>query len=235
MLSTSNILGDSINTTNIMKVVPIGQTSPRSISSANSTHSNDSSTDISPGFLKIIMGPMFSGKTSSIIELHKKYSHTHMNVCVVNYAEDKRYSDTQLSTHDKIMIPCMNCLHLSELFEDGEAFMQHVECADVFMINEAQFFPDLKEYVIKLVEQYGKTVYVFGLDGDFRRNGFTQMMELIPYADEVEKKYSICKDCKDGTRALFSHRTAGGDEVKVIGSDNYIPLCRACYLKRDML
>lgn len=184
-----------------------------------------------PGFLKIVMGPMFSGKTSSIIELHKKYSHTHMNVCVINYAEDKRYSNTHLSTHDKIMIPCLNCLTLNEIFDDGEVFLQNVACVDVFMINEAQFFPDLKESVMKLVEHYGKTVYVFGLDGDFRRDGFKQMLELIPLADEVEKKYSICKNCKDGTRALFSHRTSGGDQVKVIGADNYVPLCRKCYLE----
>jgi len=191
------------------------------------------------GYLKIIMGPMFSGKTSSIIELYNKYKHTHFRVCIVNYAEDKRYSENQLSTHDKIMIPCLNLYNLKSIFNTNiynesmkvTQSSNIIDNIDIFMINEAQFFPDLKNTVLELVEKYNKTVYLFGLDGDFKRNGFQQFMELIPYADEVEKKYSICKECRDGTRALFSHRLSGGDEVKVIGSDNYIPLCRKCYLK----
>jgi len=186
------------------------------------------------GFLKIIMGPMFSGKTSSIIELNRKYSFTDMTILVINYAEDKRYSSNMLSTHDKIMIPCLNILKMEEIFQDItiENIDTNINDYDVILINEGQFMPDLKKYVIKLVEELNKIVYVFGLDGDFKRNGFKQMMELIPYADEIEKKYSICKECKDGTRALFSHRISDEKNIKVIGSDNYIPLCRKCYINK---
>lgn len=186
------------------------------------------------GFLKIIMGPMFSGKTSCIIELNRKYSLTDMKILVINYAEDKRYSSTMLSTHDKIMIPCLNILKMEDIFKPFviENMIRNINDYDVILINEAQFMPDLKEYVIELVEDYNKIVYIFGLDGDFKRDGFKQMMELIPYADEIEKKYAICKNCKDGTRALFSHRLTSETDVKVIGSDNYIPLCRKCYLDK---
>lgn len=212
----------------------------------NNKHLNNNDV----GFLKLIMGPMFAGKTSSIIELTKKYKYTNMNILVINYAEDKRYSENMLSTHDNIVIPCLNLLNLKDVlsFIDNGEMVHKIEDEgredetdvkqvekdvnyNVILINEAQFFPDLKEVVIKLVEKYCKIVYIFGLDGDFKRNGFTPMMELIPYADEIEKKYSICKNCKDGTRALFSHRLSNETEIKVIGSSNYIPLCRKCYLE----
>lgn len=177
------------------------------------------------GYLELILGPMYSGKTSALIELKKQYSFTKLKVCVINYAEDKRYDNTKLSTHDKVMIDCFNTLILQELNLD-----EFAQQYDVFLINEGQFFPDLFDSVKWLVDEKKRIVHVSGLDGDFQRNGFEQMMKLIPYADTVVKKYSICKNCENGTKALFSHRLSGEKEVKVIGADNYIPLCRKCYL-----
>lgn len=178
------------------------------------------------GYLTLIIGPMYSGKTTSIIELCRKYELSNLRTLVINYAEDRRYHDSMLSTHDKVMIPCKNIINLSDIVDE-----ETINNYDVFLINEGQFFSDLKDNVLKLVETHKKTVYVCGLDGDFKRNGFEQMMLLVPLADEIIKKYSICKGCMNGTRALFSHRITNEKEVKVIGSDNYIPLCRECYLK----
>ena len=176
------------------------------------------------GSLTLIIGPMFSGKTSTIIELHRKYNFSKIPNIVINYAEDNRYSDTMLSTHDKIMVPCMNTLKLSDVMTQ-----QTINNYDVFLINEGQFFDDIYDCVIQLVEKYNKTVYVCGLDGDFKRNGFSQIMKLIPLCDDIIKKKSICKGCEDGTNAIFSHRVSNEKQVKVIGSNNYIPLCRNCY------
>lgn len=178
------------------------------------------------GSLTLIIGPMYSGKTSTIIDLYRKYGFSTIPTMVINYAEDTRYSETMLSTHDKIMIPCVNIISLKDIITP-----ENIDNYQVFLINEGQFFGDLKECVIKLVEVHNKCVYVCGLDGDFQRNGFKQILDLIPYSDNIVKKYSICKSCEDGTKALFSHRLSNEKQVKVIGSNNYIPLCRRCYIK----
>ena len=180
------------------------------------------------GSLTLIIGPMYSGKTSSILDLYRKYGFSKINTLVVNFEEDKRYHESMMSTHDKNMIPCVNVIKLKDIMTP-----ENISNNEVFLINEGQFFDDLHECVIELVEKYNKTIYVCGLDGDFKRNGFEQIISLIPLADEVIKKYSICKGCEDGTRALFSHRITNEQEVKVIGADNYIPLCRKCYLQHN--
>lgn len=176
------------------------------------------------GYLSLIVGPMYSGKTTTILELKKKYDLTNMKSLVINYAEDKRYDSKLLSTHDKRKINCMNLYNLTDIMKQDI-----LQFYDIFLINEGQFFQDLKDVVIELVDKYNKKVYIAGLDGDFERNGFTQIKELYSYADEIIKKYSICVECKTGKRALFSYRLTNEREQKVIGADNYIPLCRSCY------
>jgi thymidine kinase len=180
------------------------------------------------GYLELIIGPMFSGKTSTIINLDKQYRFSKLKVCIINYAEDKRYDDSKLSTHDKVKVDCLNSLELKTILTENI-----INDHSVFLINEGQFFPDLYDYVTLLVEKYNKIVHVCGLDGDFKRDGFPQIMKLIPLADNIQKKYSFCMKCKNGKKALFSHRVSNETAIKVIGSDNYIPLCRKCYLDEN--
>jgi thymidine kinase len=100
----------------------------------------------------------------------------------------------------------------------------------VVLINEGQFFPDLCESVKRLVNLYKSHVYVCGLDGDFQREKFGQLLDLIPLSDKVDKLTSLCVQCKNGTRAIFSHRITNETDQKLIGSsESYIPLCRKCY------
>jgi thymidine kinase len=77
-----------------------------------------------------------------------------------------------------------------------------------------------------------KVVYVCGLDGDFERKKFGEILDLIPLCDKVNKLTSLCSICKDGTPALFSMRTTNEKEQTVIGSNNYLPVCRMCYNKK---
>lgn len=177
------------------------------------------------GYLELILGPMFSGKTTELIQHYKKYTYIGKRVIVINYAEDKRYHDEMLSTHDKIMIPCNFATTL------GELWPQMADEYDVIIINEGQFFADLYEVVLDMVEQKNKTVYICGLDGDFKRQKFGKILDLIPYADTVTKLNSLCSLCKDGKAGLFSHRITQETSQVVIGSDNYMPVCRGCYRK----
>ena len=100
--------------------------------------------------------------------------------------------------------------------------------AEVILINEGQFFTDLYEVVDDMLQK-GKKIYVCGLDGDFKRNRFGQILDLIPLCDKVTKLTSLCSICKNGTPGIFSKRITTEKEQTIVGSDNYIPVCRMCY------
>ena len=173
------------------------------------------------GYLELIVGPMFSGKTTRLINIYHDLYET-SNIKVINYSGDTRYHSSMLSTHDKIMIPCVFTNKLSDVCDE-----QHLENNDVVLINEGQFFPDLYDVVCNLVEKYKKRVYICGLDGDFKRRKFGALLDLIPICDKVVKLSARCHNCDN--HAIFSHRITAENEQVVIGSDNYVPLCRACY------
>ena len=177
------------------------------------------------GTLTMIIGPMYSGKTSTILDLYRIYGFSKISTMVINYAEDTRYSETMLSTHDKVMIPCVNVLKLEDIITP-----ENIEKYQVFLINEGQFFDDILETVIHWVENKQKIVYVCGLDSDFKRNKFGNFLELIPFCDNITKLQSLCMQCKNGEKALFSKRITNDESQIVIGSSNYIPVCRTCYL-----
>ena len=176
------------------------------------------------GYLEIILGPMFSGKTTALIQQYKKYTYIGKRVVVINYQGDTRYHDSLLSTHDKIMIPC--------IFSDNLAAVNVGE-KDVILINEGQFFSDIFEKVIEWVDAYKKTVIICGLDGDFQRNKFGRLLDLITYCNDVIKLNSLCALCRNGKSGIFSHRVSNEKSQIVIGADNYIPLCRQCYLHEN--
>lgn len=183
------------------------------------------------GYLELILGPMFSGKTTQIIQIHNNYSYIGKKVVVINFSEDKRYHDTMLSTHDRKMIPCILSDNLVDNWSNTlNPYYSEINEADVILINEGQFFKGLKEVVIDMIEKQGKIVYICGLDGDFKRQKFGELLDLIPYCDKVTKLTSLCSVCRNGKKGLFSCRVTKETAQVVIGSDNYKPLCRSCYL-----
>jgi thymidine kinase len=99
----------------------------------------------------------------------------------------------------------------------------------VILINEGQFFEDLYDWTENMVEKNNKEVYICGLDGDFNRQKFGTILDLIPLCDKVTKIMSICSICKNGKKALFSLRLSDNKEQVLIGSDCYKPCCRSCY------
>ena len=109
-----------------------------------------------------------------------------------------------------------------------EDISEKIMHADVILMNEGQFFDNLFSFVLMLLEKK-KIIYICGLDGDFKQKRFGELLDLIPICDKVYKMWSLCSKCKNGTRAIFSHRVINNTEQKLIGSDMYIPLCRKCY------
>ena len=185
-------------------------------------------TTNSNAYLEIILGSMFSGKTSRLVEIYKQCKFCNIPVLVVNHSCDNRYDDELLSTHDKVKIPCIKTNSLFEFWHKYYLDNDNIKKAEVILINEGQFFSDLYEVVDDMLQK-GKKVYVCGLDGDFKRHKFGQMLDLIPLCDKVTKLTSLCSICKNGTPGIFSKRITTEKEQTIVGSDNYIPVCRICY------
>ena len=195
---------------------------------------------MSSGYLELFIGPMFSGKTSKLLEIYKQNIFCKIPIIVINHSSDTRYHQTHLSTHDKIMIPCVQTTHLLKIWNydnledpiDEDLMNIHFQFreAKVVLINEGQFFPDLISCVEELLKEK-KKIYICGLDGDFERKKFGNILDLIPLCDKVTKMTSLCGICKDGTPGIFSLRLSSEKEQFLIGSDNYIPVCRECYEK----
>jgi thymidine kinase len=193
------------------------------------------------GYLELIIGPMFSSKTTRILEIYKQCQFCSIPVSIVNHTIDKRYHDTMLSSHDKIMAPCLQAHKLNDIWSDS-GFLESgnksdhyahklLRNSDVILINEGQFFDDLYEVVVDMLNN-NKKIYICGLDGDFERKKFGSILDLIPLCDKVSKLTSLCSLCKNGTPGIFSMRLSPETEQTIVGSDNYIPVCRKCYTKK---
>ena len=172
------------------------------------------------GWLELILGCMFSGKTSALEKIFKQHMVCGIDCIVINYHADKRYSNTMLSTHDKTTIPCIFAKNLNDI-TDG------ISKYPVILINEGQFFQDLVPWVDDRLKEK-KSIYVCGLDGDFQKNKFGTLLDLIPKADMYTKLTALCANCKSGAKAPFTYRKSDSKEQTLIGSDEYIPVCRAC-------
>ena len=191
-----------------------------------------SETFKSSGYLELIIGPMFSGKTSEIIEIYKKCVFCNIPVSIINHIIDNRYHDSMLSSHDKVMVPCLQTSELNQLWtEESNPSYEILRKSDVILINEGQFFPDLYEVVVDMLND-NKKIYISGLDGDFERKKFGFILDLIPLCDNVKKLKSLCSLCKNGTPGIFSMRLTQEKEQTVVGSSNYIPVCRKCYERK---
>lgn len=196
-----------------------------------------SSSSNSNGYLELIIGPMYSGKTSKLLEIYKQCKFCDIPVCVINHSLDKRYHESLLSNHDKIMIPCINVENLMDLWIEPTNCIEDkykLTSYEVILINEGQFFTDL-EIFVKLLLKHNKKIYICGLDGDFERKKFGQILDLIPICDNIIKLKSLCSICKNGTPGIFSMRISEEKYQTLIGSENYLPVCRSCYEKKFMI
>lgn len=191
----------------------------------------NSSRDFSSGYLELIVGPMFSGKTTKLIQIYneksEKYGKT--KCLAINYAMDKRYSeDPKIVSHDNISIDCYSIYDLSDFIENQTK--HHILLnSDYIFINEAQFFPNLLEQILFIKNKLNKHVILCGLDLDFKREKFGELMDLVPHANKLYKLTGKCntKDCCHPSE--FSHRIIQFNNQLLIGNDCYVPLCKKCY------
>ena len=177
--------------------------------------------------IHLISGCMFSGKTSELINVAKMQCILNKNVLIINFDGDTRYSEnTKIMTHDNISFDCLPCgKDLLFFIKDHKQYKN----ADVVCINEGQFFYKLVDFCLDACNE-GKDIYVCGLDGDYLKRPFGEILNLIPHCETVTKKRALCMGCKDGTLASFTKKIINSDNLVEIGStDMYMPVCRKCY------
>lgn len=184
------------------------------------------------GSLDIIIGCMFSGKSTELVRKAERFKHIHYRVCYVNSMKDTRSEQAyghykgvrlgKITNHNKQSIDCFMCQDLGELLILIDDF-------DVFAIDECQFFDDLN-MIIKLVNEHKKKVIVSGLDGDSNRNEFGNILKLVPQCDTITKLHALCFLCKDDTPGIFSKRIVQSSEQEYVGGNEaYVAVCRQCF------
>jgi thymidine kinase len=194
------------------------------LNSVELTNMSDNKT----GSIDIIMGCMFSGKSTELIRLANRYKVLEMKVLIVNHKLDNRYSEDAVATHSDIK---MDCLSIDTLSKIKENYRELYDESQVIIIEEAQFFEGLYDFVLDLCEKDCKNVIVVGLDGDSNRNMFGDIIKLIPVCDSVKKLYGLCVRCKDGTKACFTKRLVENNDQVFIGTSEFQAVCRKCYIE----
>lgn len=173
--------------------------------------------------LHVVCGPMFSGKTTLAMQTVRRYRSVGTNVMILSHSSDTRYTLHGLGSHDAVVMTA----HLGTMLMP---FTEQPEWRDsrVIVVEEAQFFADLVPFCIQAVETYHKTVFVYGLDGNFRREPFGHILELAPLADTFQKIAAFCKLCQTDTPAIFTAAVQAMpmDGVCVAGEDVYKAVCR---------
>ncbi|MGZ2370859.1 thymidine kinase [Ancylomarina sp. YFZ004] len=184
---------------------------------------NDISSAGSRGWIEVVAGSMFSGKTEELIRRLNRAKIAKQKVEIFKPKVDTRYSDDEVVSHNANAIrstPVETAANILLLSSDVE----------VVGIDEAQFFDDGLAEVCNVLANQGIRVIVAGLDMDFQGKPFGPIPALMATAEYVTKVHAVCMRC--GNLAQYSHRLSDTDKLVLLGEkDAYEPLCRVCYRK----
>lgn len=173
------------------------------------------------GWIEVITGSMFSGKTEELLRRLRRATFAKQKVEIFKPRIDTRYSDEEVVSHDSNSI-------LSTPVDSPNNILLLVSDVDVVGIDEAQFFDSQIVDVCQSLASRGIRVIVAGLDMDFRGKPFGHMPQLLAVAEYVTKVHAICVHC--GNLAQYSHRLSDDNNLVLLGeTDRYEPLCRTCY------
>lgn len=179
------------------------------------------------GWLEVICGSMFSGKTEELIRRIKRAKIANQNVQIFKPQTDVRYDKNDVVSHDAnkvLSIPVSNSL---EIFD-------HLDNINVVGIDEAQFFDDQLPDVCKKLALRGYRVIIAGLDMDYKGRPFGPIPHLLSIAEYITKVHAICPHC--GNLATNSYRLSSEEGTVVLGEkDKYEPRCRICYEMGNIL
>jgi len=173
------------------------------------------------GWIEVICGPMFSGKTEELIRRLVRAQYAKQNVAIFKPKTDNRYSDDYIVSHNKRKIK-------SIILESSKDIYDYKNQADVFGIDEAQFFDNNLIEISNNLAKEGKRVVIAGLDKDYTAKSFGPIHQLMIDAEYVSKVNAICMVC--GDPASFTQRISSEKDLVVVGeTDKYEARCRNCF------
>lgn len=173
------------------------------------------------GWIEVICGSMFSGKTEELIRRLKRARIANLKTEIFKPAIDTRYDEVEVVSHDS------NSIHSTPI-ENSQTILLLAQDVDVVGIDEAQFFDDEIMNVCETLALRGTRVIVAGLDMDYLGRPFGQMPNLLAIADYITKLHAICMKC--GNIANVSYRKTADEAQVLLGEkDTYEPRCRKCY------
>lgn len=189
--------------------------------------------------LEVTFGPMFSGKTTYLIEKLNKiitvknnHSEKEYKGLIINSLKDSRAKSVfNLSTHSDLHLNKHPKITQASLTTLDELSMDYICIFDYISIDESQFFEDLVPMVKEWLS-YGKHVHCSGLVADTNKERFGDLIELIPLADHVEQKKAICVKCSNGfNKGVFTKRKDNSNQelILVSGKEDYYPVCGEHY------
>ncbi len=177
------------------------------------------------GWIEVIAGSMFSGKTEELIRRLRRAEIARQRVEIFKPALDSRYSATDVVSHDERAIT-------STAVDNSSTILLLTGNVDVVGIDEAQFFDEGLVEVCNKLADMGIRVIVAGLDMDFRGKPFGPMPGLMACAEYVTKVHAVCMKC--GHIAQYSHRLSDSEKLVLLGEkESYEPLCRECYNQKN--
>ena len=177
------------------------------------------------GWIEVICGSMFSGKTEELIRRLKRARIANLRIEIFKPGIDVRYDEQNIVSHDENKV-------ISTPIDNSQQILLLAQEVDVVGIDEAQFFDAELPYVCDQLALRGIRVIVAGLDMDYKGRPFGIMPDLLAKADYITKLHAICVKC--GNIASFSYRKAAGKETVLLGEqDKYEPRCRYCYYERE--
>lgn len=179
------------------------------------------------GWIEVICGSMFSGKTEELIRRLKRAKIAKQKVEIFKPEIDKRYDENNVVSHDANAI-------LSTPVPSSSNILLLANDVDVVGIDEAQFFDSELTNVCNILAGRGIRVIVAGLDMDYLGKPFGPMPALLATAEYITKVHAICMNC--GNLANHSHRVVHNDKLVLLGEkDAYEPLCRTCFEEKKKL
>ena len=177
------------------------------------------------GWIEVICGSMFSGKTEELLRRIKRAEFANQQIELFKPALDTRYDETDVVSHNE------NSRNSTPVHNSSEILLYvNMETVQVVGIDEIQFFDDGIVEVCNRLANEGNRVIVSGLDMDYLGKPFGPMPQLMAAAEYVSKLHAICSHC--GDLAQFSHRIVADKNQVLLGEkDAYEPLCRHCFNK----
>lgn len=179
------------------------------------------------GWIEVICGSMFSGKTEELIRRLRRAQIADQKVEIFKPSIDKRYDESNVVSHNMNSIP-------STTISNSKELLKIIQSPEVVGIDEAQFLDDFLPEVCQQLAKNGIRVIVAGLDMDFRGKPFGPIPNLLAVAEYITKVHAICQHC--GNLATHSYRLTSLEDTLLLGAkENYEARCRTCFNMGNIL